>query len=228
MRSSDYVEDHPALEGTLEPLRIYLTCYRVLLANRDPRAGEILVGCPHLLQERAARSTTRTCGARSWRTCPRTARSSRYGKSRIVCPQVGQNARACLQTLLNWCKLPAYEQRFERSTMGAAETAAPRTKMYRTSTQERPTDTQRHPIGTCEPALRGATCQNDMGRWGTVYSRFYRWQKQGVWDALFETVQAQQDAAGQLDWTVHYVDGTTVRAHQHAAGAKKGIPSPKP
>lgn len=66
------------------------------------------------------------------------------------------------------------------------------------------------------------------GRWGTVYSRFYRWQKQGVWDTLFETVQAQQDAAGQLDWTVHYVDGTTVRAHQHAAGAKKGIPSPNP
>ena len=66
------------------------------------------------------------------------------------------------------------------------------------------------------------------GPWRTVYSRFYRWQKQGVWDALFETVQAQLDAAGQLDWTVHYVDGTTVRAHQHAAGAKKGTPSPKP
>nr|NIV38839.1 hypothetical protein [Anaerolineae bacterium] len=30
------------LEGTFEPFRIYLTCYQVLRANRDPRAQEIL------------------------------------------------------------------------------------------------------------------------------------------------------------------------------------------
>jgi len=50
----DYMEDHPALLGTLEPLRIYSTCYRVLLANGDPRAEEILHAAYHLLQERAA------------------------------------------------------------------------------------------------------------------------------------------------------------------------------
>ena len=50
----DYLCDHPALEGTLEPLRIYLTCYRVLHANEDPGAGEILDAAYHLLQERAA------------------------------------------------------------------------------------------------------------------------------------------------------------------------------
>lgn len=66
------------------------------------------------------------------------------------------------------------------------------------------------------------------GPWQTVYSRFYRWRQQGVWDALFATVQAQSDAAGKLDWSVHYVDGTTIRAHQHAAGAKKGTLPPKP
>ena len=38
------------------------------------------------------RSRTRTCGDRTWRTFPTIARSSRYEKSRIVCPQVGQNA----------------------------------------------------------------------------------------------------------------------------------------
>jgi hypothetical protein len=27
-----------------------------------------------------------------------------------------------------------------------------------------------------------------------------------------------------IDWAVHFVDGTTVRAHQHAAGAKKATP----
>jgi hypothetical protein len=28
--------------------------------------------------------------------------------------------------------------------------------------------------------------------------------------------------AGQLDWEMHHVDGTIVRAHQHAAGAVGG------
>ena len=50
----DYVEDHPALSGTLGPLRIYATCYRVLSANGDPRAGEILGAAYPLLRERAA------------------------------------------------------------------------------------------------------------------------------------------------------------------------------
>jgi hypothetical protein len=49
----DYLEDHPALEGTLEPLRIYLTCYRVLSANGDGRAEEVLEAAYRLLQERA-------------------------------------------------------------------------------------------------------------------------------------------------------------------------------
>ena len=65
------------------------------------------------------------------------------------------------------------------------------------------------------------------GSWQTVYSRFYRWQKDGTWDRIFAAVQALVDAAGNLDWDVHYVDGTTVRAHQHAAGAKKGTLTPK-
>jgi len=30
----------------------------------------------------------------------------------------------------------------------------------------------------------------------------------------------QADAVGKIDWEVHFVDGTVVRAHQHAAGKK--------
>jgi len=30
------------------------------------------------------------------------------------------------------------------------------------------------------------------------------------------------DADGNLDWEVHYVDGSVIRAHQHAAGALMG------
>jgi transposase len=66
------------------------------------------------------------------------------------------------------------------------------------------------------------------GPWETVYSRFYRWRQQGVWDSLFAAVQREANVSGRLDWGTHYVDGTIVRAHQHAAGAKKGTPTPKP
>jgi len=66
------------------------------------------------------------------------------------------------------------------------------------------------------------------GSWQTVASRFYRWRKAGIWERLFAAVQQQADAAGQLDWQVHHVDGTIVRAHQHAAGAKGGSLRPKP
>ena len=60
------------------------------------------------------------------------------------------------------------------------------------------------------------------GPWQTVYSRFRRWRLAGVWDRLFAEVQRQEDAAGRLDWTLHFVDGSVIRAHQHAAGAKRG------
>jgi transposase len=60
------------------------------------------------------------------------------------------------------------------------------------------------------------------GPWQTVYSRFRRWQRAGVWDRVLAAVQAEGDAAGTLDWTLHFIDGSTVRAHPHAAGAKKG------
>lgn len=64
------------------------------------------------------------------------------------------------------------------------------------------------------------------GTVGTVSSRFYRWRKAGIWDQILAALQQHADAAGQLDWDLHFVDGTTVRAHQHAAGAKGGTQQP--
>ena len=59
----------------------------------------------------------------------------------------------------------------------------------------------------------------------TAYSRFRRWQRAGVWDRALAALQAAGDARGELDWALHFGDGTTVRAHPHAAGAKKGAPT---
>jgi transposase len=50
------------------------------------------------------------------------------------------------------------------------------------------------------------------GPWGTVASRFYRWRKAGLWQRLFEAIQQPADAVGKLNWAIHYVDGTIVRA----------------
>jgi transposase len=65
------------------------------------------------------------------------------------------------------------------------------------------------------------------GPWRTVASRFYRWRKAGVFQHLFVTLKQQAAAAGQLDWQMHCIDSIIVRAHQPAAGAKKGMPRPR-
>lgn len=59
------------------------------------------------------------------------------------------------------------------------------------------------------------------GSWKTVASRFYRWQQAGIWQQILQWVQQRADADGKLDWSLHYVDGTIVRAHQYAAGARR-------
>jgi transposase len=66
------------------------------------------------------------------------------------------------------------------------------------------------------------------GPWRTVASRFYRWQKAGLWSQLLAAVQTQADAASQLKWDRHSLDGPLIRAHQQAAGANTGTQRPKP
>ncbi|WP_433616712.1 IS5 family transposase [Dactylosporangium sp. CA-139114] len=59
------------------------------------------------------------------------------------------------------------------------------------------------------------------GPWQTCYDRFARWESDGTWARIEQRLQADADAAGDLDWRAQ-VDATIVRAHQHAAGAAKG------
>lgn len=59
------------------------------------------------------------------------------------------------------------------------------------------------------------------GNWQTVYSRFRRWQRAGVWGRILRTLQADAAHDDTLDGTLAMLDGSNVRAHQHAAGAPK-------
>jgi tetratricopeptide (TPR) repeat protein len=49
------IEFAPLAPRTADPFLVYLTCYRVLRANEDPRAGEVLRTAHRLLQEWAAK-----------------------------------------------------------------------------------------------------------------------------------------------------------------------------
>lgn len=50
----------------------------------------------------------------------------------------------------------------------------------------------------------------------TVYNRFNRWAKAGVWVRVFEELAAKSPDSMQ------FIDSSIVRAHQHAASGKKG------
>ena len=54
------------------------------------------------------------------------------------------------------------------------------------------------------------------GPYTTVYNRFNRWAKAGVWLKIFETLAARSPQSMQM------IDSSIIRAHQHAAGGKKG------
>ena len=56
-----------------------------------------------------------------------------------------------------------------------------------------------------------------FGPWQTVYSRFRLWSKNDAFKVLFEHLS---DDADMQDSSI---DSTSCKAHQHAAGAKKGL-----
>jgi transposase len=53
-----------------------------------------------------------------------------------------------------------------------------------------------------------------LGNWNSVWRRFDRWSRKGTWARVFEALQDPD-----VEWLI--LDSTVVRAHPHAAGAKK-------
>ena len=63
-----------------------------------------------------------------------------------------------------------------------------------------------------------------FGNWKSVYGRHRRWSLDGTWEQILDALRAGCDEAEGKDWTLS-ADSTVVRAHQHAAGARRVLPA---
>lgn len=65
------------------------------------------------------------------------------------------------------------------------------------------------------------------GKWKTVYNRHRRWSGDGTWEQALSKLRTGTDQEHDGPW-VAGVDGTVVRAHHHAAGARHAPPKDIP
>ena len=65
---------------------------------------------------------------------------------------------------------------------------------------------------------RWRDCPRDYGPYTTVYNRFNRWSRQGVWTGIFYALTGSSGMVGTMA-----MDSTHIKAHRSAAGAKGGI-----
>ncbi len=59
------------------------------------------------------------------------------------------------------------------------------------------------------------------GPWSTVCDRFRRWRNRGLFEKMLNALQARARRAERIDFDFSAVDGSTIRAHKSAAGARK-------
>jgi transposase len=64
---------------------------------------------------------------------------------------------------------------------------------------------------------RWRDCPPAYGPYTTVYNRFNRWSKQGVWEAIFKAL-AQLERPAEMATA----DSTHIKVHRSAGGAKGG------
>ena len=72
-------------------------------------------------------------------------------------------------------------------------------------------------IHMLKTGARWRDCPAEYGPYTTIYNRFNRWSKQGVWEDVFYALTGSSGVIGAAA-----VDSTHVKAHRSAAGAKGG------
>ena len=67
---------------------------------------------------------------------------------------------------------------------------------------------------------RWRDCPAAYGPYTTIYNRFNRWSRQGLWFAIFEALTGHSGIYG-----LAAIDSTHIKAHRSAAGGKGGLSS---
>src|SRR5215204_811746 len=147
--------------------------------------------------------------------------SSGTNSSRTGAPRAFQLGRVC-KTLMrerSWHDT----RRFDRRSMGTlGATPAPKEAPEGSSECRSSAYHKRHPLDRSHRITLARPPREVWSVEDGCQPLLPLWQKAGVWDHILKALQSHKDADGGLDWEVHYLDATIVRAHQHAAGAKGG------
>ena len=64
---------------------------------------------------------------------------------------------------------------------------------------------------------RWCDCPSEYGPYTTVYNRFNRWSRKGIWQSIYSALTGDGRTHRQL-----LADSTHIKAHRSAAGAEKG------
>ena len=64
---------------------------------------------------------------------------------------------------------------------------------------------------------RWRDCPPEYGPYTTIYNRFNRWSRQGIWLGMFEALTGHSGV-----WGTVAIDATHIKAHRSAGGAKGG------
>ncbi len=73
-------------------------------------------------------------------------------------------------------------------------------------------------IHVLKSGCRWKDCPREYGPPTTIYNRFNRWSRRGLWQKIFEELVGQTEIPQELS-----IDSTAVRAHRSAHGAKGGL-----
>jgi transposase len=75
-------------------------------------------------------------------------------------------------------------------------------------------------VHVLKSGCRWCDCPEAYGPPTTIYNRFVRWARRGIWENLFRELAGQGRATD-----MQMIDSTHIKAHRSAAGGKRGSKS---